>query len=260
MNLQDLQQHWDAFGRRDPMWAILTDPARKGRRWTAAEFFATGAEEIAALHGRGHGAWLAQAPAAGPRLRVRPRSPHPGAGRLRRPRGRARRGAVDDRTGPRLQPARPTSRVPRAGGAAVCRRCRPDGRISSIPAACCSTSPPNTPAATSANWRGCSRPADSCRSTCQAARSRRRPCRLALCPRRPIAPRSPSRIVRSCPAPPATSSCWACAWPTSATRRGRPVSSSTSATTGSPATARWSCPTTSGWPCRCRSRRERRWH
>ena len=46
MNLHDLQQHWDAFGRQDPMWAILTDPARKGRRWTAAEFFATGVEEI----------------------------------------------------------------------------------------------------------------------------------------------------------------------------------------------------------------------
>jgi SAM-dependent methyltransferase len=31
------------------MWAILTDPARKGGRWTAEEFFATGVTEIAAL-------------------------------------------------------------------------------------------------------------------------------------------------------------------------------------------------------------------
>ena len=46
MNLTDLQRHWDAFGRHDPMWAILTDPARKGGRWTADEFFATGVAEI----------------------------------------------------------------------------------------------------------------------------------------------------------------------------------------------------------------------
>lgn len=49
MNLDDLQRHWDAFGVRDPLWAILTDPARKGGRWTPAEFFATGVAEIDAL-------------------------------------------------------------------------------------------------------------------------------------------------------------------------------------------------------------------
>ncbi len=51
MNLDELQRHWDAFGTEDPMWAILTDPAKKGRRWTAEEFFATGVVEIAALMG-----------------------------------------------------------------------------------------------------------------------------------------------------------------------------------------------------------------
>ncbi len=49
MDLDQLQRHWDAFGQQDPMWAILTDPARKGRRWTPAEFFATGVDEVAAL-------------------------------------------------------------------------------------------------------------------------------------------------------------------------------------------------------------------
>lgn len=49
MTLDELQRHWDAFGQQDPMWAILTDPSRKGRRWTAAEFFATGAAEVAGL-------------------------------------------------------------------------------------------------------------------------------------------------------------------------------------------------------------------
>ncbi len=42
MNLTDLQRHWDAFGQHDPMWPILTDPARKGRRWTPKAFYATG--------------------------------------------------------------------------------------------------------------------------------------------------------------------------------------------------------------------------
>jgi len=49
MDLRELQRHWHAFGEQDPMWAILTDPARKGRRWTAEEFFATGVAEVDAL-------------------------------------------------------------------------------------------------------------------------------------------------------------------------------------------------------------------
>jgi SAM-dependent methyltransferase len=46
MDLADLQRHWHAFGEQDPLWAILTDPTRKGGRWTPAEFFATGVAEI----------------------------------------------------------------------------------------------------------------------------------------------------------------------------------------------------------------------
>jgi SAM-dependent methyltransferase len=49
MNLDDLQRHWNAFGEQDPLWAILTDPARKGGRWDVAEFFATGDAEVQAL-------------------------------------------------------------------------------------------------------------------------------------------------------------------------------------------------------------------
>lgn len=49
MNLDDLQRHWNAFGERDPLWAILTDPSRAGGRWDPAEFFATGVAEIAAV-------------------------------------------------------------------------------------------------------------------------------------------------------------------------------------------------------------------
>jgi len=49
MDIDELQRHWDAFGTRDPLWAILTDPARKGGRWNHEEFFATGHSEVEAL-------------------------------------------------------------------------------------------------------------------------------------------------------------------------------------------------------------------
>lgn len=54
MDLGELQQHWQAFGEQDPLWAILTDPARKGGRWTPDEFFATGVAEIDALMQEAH--------------------------------------------------------------------------------------------------------------------------------------------------------------------------------------------------------------
>ena len=56
MDLRDLQRHWDTFGRRDPLWAILTDPAKRGNRWSPDEFFDTGRAEIAEL--MAHAAWL----------------------------------------------------------------------------------------------------------------------------------------------------------------------------------------------------------
>jgi SAM-dependent methyltransferase len=49
VNLRRLRAHWDAWGRSDPLWAILTEPGRKGNRWTAEEFFATGAAEVEAV-------------------------------------------------------------------------------------------------------------------------------------------------------------------------------------------------------------------
>jgi len=49
VNLDDLQTTWDALGRDDPLWAILSDADKKGRRWEAKEFFATGVREVGAL-------------------------------------------------------------------------------------------------------------------------------------------------------------------------------------------------------------------
>lgn len=47
MNLDQLQQNWDKLGQEDAMWAILTDPTKKGGKWTADEFFQSGEEQIA---------------------------------------------------------------------------------------------------------------------------------------------------------------------------------------------------------------------
>jgi len=41
-----LQRNWDDFGRQDPMYWILTDPAKKGNRWDPEEFFRTGVTDI----------------------------------------------------------------------------------------------------------------------------------------------------------------------------------------------------------------------
>jgi SAM-dependent methyltransferase len=49
MSLRRLQANWNAFGKTDPLWAILTDPAKKGGGWAPEEFFATGEREIAGI-------------------------------------------------------------------------------------------------------------------------------------------------------------------------------------------------------------------
>ena len=46
MDLRKLQAHWDAFGRADPLWAILTDPQKSGGKWEWEEFFRVGEREI----------------------------------------------------------------------------------------------------------------------------------------------------------------------------------------------------------------------
>ncbi|MEY2568962.1 MAG: hypothetical protein QOE35_3491 [Actinomycetota bacterium] len=48
MDLNKLGRAWDRLGRDDPLWAVLYDPAKRGNRWDADEFFMTGREEIGA--------------------------------------------------------------------------------------------------------------------------------------------------------------------------------------------------------------------
>jgi SAM-dependent methyltransferase len=47
MRLSTVQRYWDRQARSDPMWAILTDPAKAGGQWDPEEFFATGIREVA---------------------------------------------------------------------------------------------------------------------------------------------------------------------------------------------------------------------
>lgn len=46
MKLEELQEHWEKFGKDDPLWGILAWPDKAGRRWNLDEFFETGRQEI----------------------------------------------------------------------------------------------------------------------------------------------------------------------------------------------------------------------
>lgn len=48
----NLQDTWDYLGQSDPLWAILTDPRKRGNRWDVTEFFETGRHEVDAMLGR----------------------------------------------------------------------------------------------------------------------------------------------------------------------------------------------------------------
>jgi SAM-dependent methyltransferase len=54
-NLKELQRTWDQLGHDDPMWAILTDPDKRGGGWDREAFFRTGEENIEQLM-----SWLGQ--------------------------------------------------------------------------------------------------------------------------------------------------------------------------------------------------------
>jgi 2-polyprenyl-3-methyl-5-hydroxy-6-metoxy-1,4-benzoquinol methylase len=46
MNIKNIHRNWTELGAEDPMWAVLTDPAKKGNKWEENEFFETGRIEI----------------------------------------------------------------------------------------------------------------------------------------------------------------------------------------------------------------------
>ena len=46
MDLNELQRHWNQFGKQDPLWSILTYNDKKDSKWNPEEFFETGKQEI----------------------------------------------------------------------------------------------------------------------------------------------------------------------------------------------------------------------
>jgi SAM-dependent methyltransferase len=47
MSLARHRQDWEALAAEDPLWAVLTNPSRRGGRWDPEEFFETGEREVA---------------------------------------------------------------------------------------------------------------------------------------------------------------------------------------------------------------------
>jgi SAM-dependent methyltransferase len=46
VSLDRLRAEWETLADVDPLWAILSDPERRGGKWTPEEFFAEGEEEV----------------------------------------------------------------------------------------------------------------------------------------------------------------------------------------------------------------------
>ena len=42
MSIEYLSKNWEELAREDPLWAVLTDPAKKGGQWDPEEFYETG--------------------------------------------------------------------------------------------------------------------------------------------------------------------------------------------------------------------------
>jgi SAM-dependent methyltransferase len=48
-SLSRIKRQWEALGREDPLWGVLSDPAKRGNRWDVEEFFRTGPAELASI-------------------------------------------------------------------------------------------------------------------------------------------------------------------------------------------------------------------
>jgi SAM-dependent methyltransferase len=48
-SLKKLQQNWEELAQADPLWAICSDPTKRGRKWDEREFFTTGEKEISTV-------------------------------------------------------------------------------------------------------------------------------------------------------------------------------------------------------------------
>ncbi len=48
-DIRDVHRYWESLARHDPLWAVLTHPTRKGRKWDLPFFLETGRREISTL-------------------------------------------------------------------------------------------------------------------------------------------------------------------------------------------------------------------
>jgi len=46
MEFKELRRNWELYGKKDPMYAILSWPGKEGNKWDSQEFFRTGKSEI----------------------------------------------------------------------------------------------------------------------------------------------------------------------------------------------------------------------
>lgn len=46
VNLNDVRRDWTKLGSEDPLWAVLVQPGKRGGRWDAEEFLATGRTDV----------------------------------------------------------------------------------------------------------------------------------------------------------------------------------------------------------------------
>jgi len=58
MNIQEAEKIWNKLGQDDPMWAVLTDPDKKGGKWNAEQFFQTGRDEVGEMVKKLHDAGI----------------------------------------------------------------------------------------------------------------------------------------------------------------------------------------------------------
>lgn len=48
-SIDEQAEYWDSHASADPLWAVLSDPAKRGRKWDIDQFFETGRREISLL-------------------------------------------------------------------------------------------------------------------------------------------------------------------------------------------------------------------
>jgi ubiquinone/menaquinone biosynthesis C-methylase UbiE len=49
-SFEKLQEVWSALGREDPLWAVYSDPNKRGGKWDPTEFYATGERDVSHFH------------------------------------------------------------------------------------------------------------------------------------------------------------------------------------------------------------------